>query len=371
MKNTLALLVLASTPLISLTAAAQDQKPTTEPEAAAAEPAVAATKPVATEPAIASTKPAEIDPAVAATAPATTEPAVAATAPATTEPAAAATKPATTDPAVAAAEPIAPATEPAAAAAEPATPAAKPSTPPAEPAVSVTEAAAASDKADAATPAAPSGTTASRGERTEAWAKLIADPGHAPELLALAAVQTIGPRARDWAARTREAYPTASDRALARLAKQQFTRFGGLGSIFGAVAGSYAPITLLGTAAVTHAEIVLHLAAAYGLDPTDPERAADLLVLTRVHSTRSDAEAALVSARGPAYEDGGLSGGVWRLGRLLATQTGGWAALRLANRFFPGTSLLAAILTSTASAQAVAARAEAYYKDAHKTTDAG
>ena len=40
--------------------------------------------------------------------------------------------------------------------------------------------------------------------RTEAWAKLIADPGHAPELLALAAVQTIGPRAEDWAARIRE-----------------------------------------------------------------------------------------------------------------------------------------------------------------------
>ena len=209
-------------------------------------------------------------------------------------------------------------------------------------------------------------TVAGRGDRTEPWAKLIADPGHAPELLALAAVQTIGPRARDWAARARDAYPTASDRALARLAKQQFTRFGGLGSIFGAVAGSYAPITLLGTAAVTHAEIVLHLAAAYGLDPMAPERAVDLLVLTRVHPTRSEAEAALASARVPAYEDGGLSGAVWRLGRMVATQTGGWAALRLANRFFPGTSLLAAILTSSASAQAVAARADSHYRGAHK-----
>jgi hypothetical protein len=136
-----------------------------------------------------------------------------------------------------------------------------------------------------------------------------------------------------------------------------------LGSVFGAVAGSYAPVALLGTAAVTHAELVLHLAAAYGLDPTDPQRAVDLLVITRVHPTRSDAEAALVAARRPVYEDGNrLSDAVWRFGRMLAAQTGGWAVLRLASRFFPGTSLLAAVLTSTASAQSVAARAEAYYK---------
>src|SRR6185369_15646494 len=118
----------------------------------------------------------------------------------------------------------------------------------------------------------------------------------------------------------------------------QFTRFGGLTSIFGAVAGSYAPITLLGTAAITHAELVLHVAAAYGLDPTDPQRATDLLVITRVHPTKSDAEAALGAAARPAYEEGGgLSDAVWRLGRTLAVHTGGWAVLRLANRYFPGT----------------------------------
>ncbi|MFD0519347.1 hypothetical protein [Paractinoplanes durhamensis] len=201
-------------------------------------------------------------------------------------------------------------------------------------------------------------------ERAEPWAKLIADPGHAPELLALAAVQTFGPRARDWAAEIRGSYPAASDRALARLAKQQFTRFGSLGSVVGAVAGSFAPITLLGTAAVTHTEIVLHTAAAYGLDPTEPERAVDLLVITRVHPTRADAEAALAAALRPAYEDGGFSDAAWRFGRMVAARTGGWAVLRLANRVFPGTSLLAAALTGTASAQSVAARAEAYYKAA-------
>ncbi|MGX6604527.1 hypothetical protein ACWKSP_20685 [Micromonosporaceae bacterium Da 78-11] len=198
---------------------------------------------------------------------------------------------------------------------------------------------------------------------TEAWAKLLADPGHAPELLALAAVQTLGPRAQEWADRTREAYPRASDQALARLATRQFTRFGSLGSVFGAVAGSYAPLALLGTAAVTHAEVVLHLAAAYGLDPTDPQRAVDLLVLTRVHPNRLDAEAALAAAKRPAYDgDGGFTGAMWRLGRLVAAQTGGWSALRVANRYFPGASLLAAVLTSHASAESIGVRANSYFR---------
>ena len=196
---------------------------------------------------------------------------------------------------------------------------------------------------------------------TEAWAKLVADPGHTPELLALAAVQTVGPRARDWVRRTREAYPGATDAGLARLAAAQFTRFGSLGSLFAAVAGSYASIALLGAAALTHAELILHLAAAYGLDPTDEERAVDLLMLTRVHPDRAAAEAAIASAKQPAYEEGGVTRAAGRLGRMIAAQTGGWTAVRLANRFFPGASLLAAALTMRAATETVAHRANAYY----------
>jgi hypothetical protein len=205
-------------------------------------------------------------------------------------------------------------------------------------------------------------TTATPAERTDPWAKLIEDPGHAPELLALAAVQTLGPRAAVWIARTRDAYPTADNAALARLATKQFTRFGGLGSTFGAAAGSYAPVALLGSASITQAELSLHLAAAYGLEPTDPQRAADLLVIARVHQTLADAEAAIAAARRPSYDEAGLSEAAWRLGRMMAAQTGGWALVRLANRFFPGAGLLAAVLAGTASAQGAAARANSHYR---------
>jgi hypothetical protein len=200
------------------------------------------------------------------------------------------------------------------------------------------------------------------GVRTEAWAALLADPGHSPELLALAATQAIGPRAREWADRTRAAYPSAGPDALARLAVQQFTRFGSVSSVFAAVAGSYAPLALLGAAAVTHAELTLHVAAAYGLDPTARERAADLLVLTRVHPGREDAEAALAAAEQHSYENTGLTDATWRLGRMIVAQAGGWAVVRLVNRFFPGTSLLAASLTSRGAALTVASRATELYR---------
>ncbi|MEV4640372.1 hypothetical protein AB0J80_23795 [Actinoplanes sp. NPDC049548] len=200
--------------------------------------------------------------------------------------------------------------------------------------------------------------------RFEAWARIIADPAHSPELLAVAAVQTIGPRAAEWAERTREAYPSATPDAIARLAVKQFTRFGSVNSVFAAVAGSYAPLALLGAAALTQAELALHVAAAYGVDPADPARAVDLLVLTRVHPEREDAEVALAATREHSHEGAGLTDAAWRLGRMVVAHAGGWAVLRAANRFFPGASLLAAVLTSRAAAETMGARATLFYRTA-------
>ncbi|UQU65123.1 hypothetical protein COUCH_01850 [Couchioplanes caeruleus] len=239
-------------------------------------------------------------------------------------------------------------------------------TPPASDAPTSASTANASVESSAPTPSAPAQShPVESATHTEAWARLIADPGHSPELLALAAVQTLGPQAQEWADRMRDAYPGATPDGLARLAAQQFVRFGTVGSVFGAVAGSYAPLTLLGAAALAHAELSLHVAAAYGVDPADPARAADLLLLTRVHPTREDAEAALTAAREHSYEGGGgVTDALWRLGRMVAVHAGAWTVLRGLNRFFPGASLLTAVLTSRAAASTVAARATLFYRTA-------
>jgi len=75
-------------------------------------------------------------------------------------------------------------------------------------------------------------------------------------------IARLGPDARDWVARTRERYPAATPPAMARLAATQRRE---------------------------PAWLVLAVAAAYGLDPTDPARAADLRELT-IHSGRMGLE---------------------------------------------------------------------------------
>jgi hypothetical protein len=87
-------------------------------------------------------------------------------------------------------------------------------------------------------------------------------------------------------------------------------------------------------------------------------------VIAKIHPTLDEAERALVDARKPAYDDAGnLTDAIYRLGRLLfARSSGSWTAARLTNRYFPGASLLTAVLTSTASAQGAAARANSFYR---------
>jgi hypothetical protein len=191
------------------------------------------------------------------------------------------------------------------------------------------------------------------------WATLLANPGRAPELLALTAVQTLGPRARIWAAETRDNYPQATDEALSRLAATQFTRGGTVASALGALAGSYAPAALLASAAVTQAEITLHIAAAFGHDPTDPDRAADLLVIAGIYPTVEQARAAMTAKTTTLRQLAGRA----------ATQTGAWALIKLATKYLPGTAFLTAVLKGTSKAKTAAARADAYYRRRKESQD--
>ncbi|MEV4631366.1 hypothetical protein AB0J90_34350 [Micromonospora sp. NPDC049523] len=198
-------------------------------------------------------------------------------------------------------------------------------------------------------------------------ARLFEHPGFAPELLALAAVRALGPAAAAWAARTRASYPTATPDGLARLVTTRFVRLAGAGGAASAAAGLFAPLAELAAVSWTQAELVLHLAAAYDRDPTDPERAIDLLVLAQVHpddGSARDALAAAVAAT-PDGDGGGLhrlAEAGWRLAAPLAAQAGGWVMLRLAARLLPGAAMLAAAAGDSAAAQRLAARAVTRYR---------
>ncbi|MEU8000924.1 EcsC family protein [Catellatospora sp. NPDC049111] len=130
------------------------------------------------------------------------------------------------------------------------------------------------------------------------WQRMKADPQYAPEHLALEAVARIGPQAAAWVARMRTRYPHMHPDGLAQLAVKRFRRHA---RFTGAVSGSVGlpgAIADLATLAWTQSRLVLHLAAVYGVDPTHPDRATDLLVLQRVHKATEAARLALGVAQG-------------------------------------------------------------------------
>lgn len=197
-------------------------------------------------------------------------------------------------------------------------------------------------------------------------ARVLDHPGFAPELLALSAVESLGPAAADWAGWLRTRYPDASADGLARLATRRFVRSAGVGGAAAALAGLFAPLAELASVLWTHSNLVLHLAAAYGRDPAHPDRAVDLLVLTQVHPDPETARAALATARAADDPVEGAwpraAEAAWRLAVPLTAQAGGWVALRLAARLVPGAAVVAAALGDAAAADRLAARTVAAYR---------
>ncbi|MFY1689092.1 hypothetical protein [Plantactinospora sp. WMMB782] len=214
--------------------------------------------------------------------------------------------------------------------------------------------------------------------------QLIDHPGYAPELLALAAVRSLGPEARSWAAWVRAAYPNATHQGLVRLATRRYVRLAAAGGALSTTTGLLAPFTELATVIWAQAGLVLHLAAAHDLDPTRPDRAADLLVLLRVHPDVPSARVALaaaeaaiavhpddhptmapVEADGETSPEGGrLAEAGWRLGAPMVARSVNWLVLRLAVRRLPGAMALAAAMLSSADTERLAARSVGYYRSA-------
>ncbi|MFB9544960.1 hypothetical protein [Micromonospora sagamiensis] len=202
--------------------------------------------------------------------------------------------------------------------------------------------------------------------RTVDLERILAHPAFAPELLALAAVERIGPQAAAWAAALREAYPKIGSAGLARLATRRFVRTAGWGGATAAVAGLFAPLAELAAVLWTQSGLVLHLAAAHGRDPVDPERAVELLVLTRVHPDAESARTALAAARAQTGDGeppwGRVAEAAWRLAAPLTAQAAGWLALRLASRLLPGAAVLATAAGNSAAVERLAARAVTAYR---------
>jgi hypothetical protein len=182
-------------------------------------------------------------------------------------------------------------------------------------------------------------------ESAPLWARVVADPGYTPEHLAREAVRRIGPDAGDWVARLRDRYPDATPEGLARLAAAEAIRTtrrvgagGGAAGLLGTAAGAAA-------LARTQARLVLTIAAAYDVDPTDDARVRELLDL--LHAPR------LTQPTAHAVRNAGR----------LAVAT---MVQRLAKRLVPFGSAVVGSVQSGRSTEMLAARATAYYRGDHE-----
>jgi hypothetical protein len=207
------------------------------------------------------------------------------------------------------------------------------------------------------------------------WQKMKADPQYAPEHLTLEAIARLGPPARAWVDRTRAQYPGIPADTVAQIAARRFTAFARLSGAAAGATGLPGAVIDVGVLAWTQARMVLHIAAAYGVDPTDPERATDLLVLQNVHKYAETARTALAVARGHEQAGALFSKGpsapmarvLVQLGLKLAHMAGVKAAKKMFAKMVPGASIILGTWANSAATKDLAKRTVALYRkhDAH------
>jgi hypothetical protein len=227
------------------------------------------------------------------------------------------------------------------------------------------------DPSAALEPAAPVDTDEpTEGPPGSLWARMKADPQYAPEHLALEAVRRLGPEARRWADHTRAKEPGITNDALATMAEKRFLNHARLSGAVSGATGLPGAVVDVGVLAWTQARLVLHMAAAYGADPTHPDRATDLLVLQKVHKVAETARLALGVAAGRErasrlFASSGnrpLAGVMVKLGVKLAQMAGVRAAKRMFAKVIPGAAVVLGTWANSAATKDLAKRTRAHYR---------
>jgi len=201
------------------------------------------------------------------------------------------------------------------------------------------------------------------------WDRMRADPQYAPEHLALEAVERLGPQARQWADQMRAQFPAMPPDVLAQVAQRRFVRLARLSGAVSGATGLPGALVDMGVLAWTQARLVLHIAAAYGVDPVHPDRAVDLLVLQKVHKVVQSARVALGVARGHERMGSLLRGSgsplhrvLMRLTVKLAQMAGMRAARRVFAKIVPGAAIILGTWANSSATTDLARRTITLYR---------
>lgn len=192
-------------------------------------------------------------------------------------------------------------------------------------------------------------------------ARLRADPAHAPEHIALAAAERHGPAAAAWVAGKR----TSDTHSLARKAKRKHAAMARYGGAAGGVGGAFTMLPDIAGLIWIQSRMVFFVAAAYGYDPLDRMRPAELLVLYELYDdpvaarealdgTGRTVAAAAVARATERRDDEALLAKLARMGLKRG-------ARKLAGRVVPGLAILTNSVGNERSTRDLADRAIAFY----------
>ena len=199
---------------------------------------------------------------------------------------------------------------------------------------------------------------------SELWERLRADPVRAPEHMALAAAEWHGPAAAEWA-EAKRARLAVSAADLARMAKRRHASLARLEGAATGVGGFVTVVPDIVLLAWIQSRLVFFTAAAYGFDPRDPMRPAELLVLRDLYPDPETARRALDGVGktvAEAYVSGKLEGSRDQamLSRLLR-----FAGKRVAasgiRRLIPGVAIAFNAIANERETRELADRAARFY----------
>lgn len=128
------------------------------------------------------------------------------------------------------------------------------------------------------------------------WEALRRNPTRASEIGVLYSLPQLAPHVRRWWQKKSHSAPTDDPRRTARRVLRRSTNVARRG---GLITGSSFYVGMVPAMAMIYCEqlvIVLRIAAVFGRDPTDPVRAAEILVIQGRYATLEEAAAALARA---------------------------------------------------------------------------
>jgi len=194
------------------------------------------------------------------------------------------------------------------------------------------------------------------------WDRVRADPVRAPEHIALAASAQHAPAAAEWVREKRSRFSHDAPE-LARMAKRRHATLARFEGAATGVGGIFTVVPDLLALAWIQTRLVFYVAAAYGYDPHDPMRPAELLVLMGLYDDVPTARAALDGV-GRTIAEAYVGSRMQReeaLAMRLARMVGKRAARRFAGRLIPGVAIAFNAVGNERDTRALADRAIRFY----------